>query len=173
MKGRRSAPGEQPAPRRRGRPAAVSFSPDEVAAFAAVPLARVATVLRHDRARPLFFPGAWHDGQGWRIPERDLKALLGPKLQGPAADAGKAWKLYPVAEFADLIGFATDYVYELIERGVITARKVLGQLRISAQVYYTLPAERPAAIPPRPASFFSRKSAVSGINSERQEVRSA
>src|SRR5688572_6296964 len=108
---------------RRGRPAAVSFSPEEVGELLSCPPARVVKALVLERApgrgrpAPLFFPGAWLDGDCWRIPERDVKRLLGPEL----------WRLLPVSEFAELVGFSTDYVYDLVERGALPARKIWGR----------------------------------------------
>lgn len=133
------------APKRgRGRPAARLFSLEEAADLLGIDapwlLRALATAARS------FFSGAFQrDGQWW-IPERDMKALLGPGLP----------RLFSVNDFAQLIGEKPDTVRSWIDAGVITPRRVMGRIKIPETVYYTLPAARPAALPPRPV-FFARK----------------
>jgi hypothetical protein len=91
----------------------------------------------------LFFPGAFQRDGEWMIPERDVKALVGPDLP----------RLLKVSEFADLIGLSVPWVYQLIGLAIIPHRRVLGKVRVPATAYWTLPEGRPPEMPARPSSF--------------------
>lgn len=136
-----------------GRPVGRVFLAEEVAGLLSHSAERVVRAL--ELAAGSFFPHAWKDKEDgvWRIPEGDVRRLLGPGLP----------RLFPVPEFAELIGYSADYVYELVELGVVPHRKVLGHIRISADTYFGLPAERPAAVRARP-SFFARNKGDGEIN---------
>jgi hypothetical protein len=90
-----------------------------------------------------FFPNAQRVDDTWEIPERDMKALFGPKL----------FKWLPVQVFADLIGFKLQRVYAYMKCGAIPHVKVFGEYRISEEFYWNLPQQLPACVPARPASF--------------------
>lgn len=147
-------------PRRRGRPAARLFFAHEVADLLGVELPWFNSAM--DKSAASFFRGAFQDQDGWKIPERDVKALLGPELQ----------RLYSIQEFAWLISKPARTVHSWIECGAIPARKIMGEWRIAADVYYTIPAEKPACLPARPKfggpALFSRKRAA--VRLPEQEV---
>lgn len=141
-----------------GRAARV-FSLDEVAEMLSVEARWLRNAM--EKAAPVFFPGARQDPKDqsvWRIPERDLRAFLGPQE--------RLWRLYTVSDFAQLISVNQDTLRTWLSCGVVPKwdpkqpgkpgwRKIAGHIRISAGVYWTLPAEMPACVPARP-SFFSR-----------------
>jgi len=133
---------------RRGRPRALSFSPEEIADRLSMPAAAVVRVL--ERGPSPFFPGARKVDGAWRVPECDVRRLFGEEP-----------RLYSVADFAELVGLSVPWVYQLMQtprdddpsRMVIPHRRVLGQKRIPATAYWELPADRPASLAPRPSSF--------------------
>lgn len=129
-----------------GRPPGKTFSPEEVADLLAVPPERVVRALEfHPRS---FFPGAWKGSEGWIIPEREVKALLGPSLP----------RFVKVKTFAELLDFSLAWVYELIKTGIISKRDMLGEMRISLDEIWKIPAERPWELPnDRRASFFAER----------------
>jgi hypothetical protein len=143
----RPTPAQQPegttAKKRCGRPsgAVLAWTVQQVADLLGVPEARV------QRACALsprtFFAGAFQRDGEWRIPERDVRALVGPDLP----------RLLKVAEFADLIGLSAQWIYELVALGTIPHRRVLGHVRIPATAYWELPEGRPPEMPARPLSF--------------------
>ncbi len=133
---------------KRGRPRAAIFSADDVAELLGCPVARVLAALESPGLRAAAFPSAFFLRGSWGIPEREVVKLLGPGVP----------QLFSVADFARLIGFSESHVYAMISDGVIEARKLLGLTRISADQYWSIPAERPACTAPRPTFF----SAVNG-----------
>lgn len=128
---------------RRGRPVAPVYSVAEVALITASSEAKVTAALDLDKSRLSFFPGAWRENDAWRIPERDVRKLVGPGLP----------RLLSVAEFAALTPWRVQWIYTLIKKGVLASRDVLGQVCIPETAYWALPAERPACLPARPLSF--------------------
>lgn len=138
----------KPKRKRGARPSGV-YEVDEVADLLGVEPCVVQRSLERDKMRADAFPNARRavDDLGrWLVPWRDVRRLLGP---------GEL-KLYPVAEFADLIGFSVSYVHNLCSRGVVEYRLVLGEKRIPASQYYKLPPHRPEPVADRPRpSFFS------------------
>lgn len=125
----------------RGRPRAQPWDAQRVADLLGVPVARVRRACAS--APRLFFPGAFEQAGEWLIPERDVRALVGPGLP----------QLLRIREFADLVGLSVPWVYELVHLGVVAHRRVLGQIRIPATAYWELPEGRPANLPARPSSF--------------------
>ena len=143
----RSTPAQQPegttVKKGRGRPsgAVLAWDVQRVADLLGIPEARVERACA--LSPRLFFPGAFQQGEEWRIPERDVRALVGPDLP----------RLLKVAEFADLIGLSAQWIYELVALGTIPHRRVLGHVRIPATAYWELPEGRPPEVPARPLSF--------------------
>lgn len=138
----------KPKRKRGARPSGV-YEVDEVADLLGVEPCRVQRSLESDKMRADAFPNARRadDGSGrWLVPWPDVRRLLGP---------GEP-RLYSVAVFADLIGFSVSYVHDLCTRGVVQHRLVLGEKRIPASQYYSLPPHRPEPVADRPRpSFFS------------------
>jgi hypothetical protein len=125
----------------RGRPRSMPWDAQRVADLLGVPAARVK---RACAATPrIFFPGAFEEKGEWMIPERDVRALVGPGLP----------QLLRIREFADLVGLSVPWVYELVHLGIIAHRRVLGQIRIPATAYWDIPEARPGNLPARPSSF--------------------
>lgn len=142
----RSTPAQQPADtakKGRGRRsgAVLAWGVQRVADLLGVPESRVQRACA--LSPRLFFPGAFQRDGEWQIPERDVRALVGPDLP----------RLLKVAEFAGLIGLSVPWIYELIALDVIPHRRVLGHVRIPATAYWTLPEGRPPELPARPLSF--------------------
>lgn len=141
----RPTPAQQPATAKkgRGRPsgAVLAWDVARVADLLGVPEARVQRACA--LSAPTFFPGAFQRDGEWKIPERDVRMLVGPDLP----------RLLKVAEFADLIGLSAQWIYELIALGTIPHRRVLGHVRIPATAYWELPEGRPPEMPARPHSF--------------------
>lgn len=125
----------------RGRPRVLPYSVAEVAELLCVEPSQVERALL-PRFRGDFFPHAFERDGVWCIPPRDLRALLGPGLP----------RLYWVSEFAALIGFSVPYTNELIRRGIIKTRMILGSTRVSATEFWDLPAHRPEGLRKRPKS---------------------
>lgn len=125
----------------RGRPRVLPYSVDEVAELLCVEPEMVVRALG-SRFRGDFFPHAFEKDGAWWIPPRDLRALLGPGLPRP----------FWVSEFAELIGFSVPYVNELIRKGVIKTRMILGSTRVPATQFWELPEHRPAGLRKRPKS---------------------
>lgn len=105
------------------------LSTAELAAVLDVPEARVARACVAG-----LIPHAKQDTAGWRIPEAAAARLIGGPVQ----------RLYTRRDFAALIGFSYDVVWELCRAGKIPTRKVLGQVRIPESAYFALP---PEAVP--------------------------
>jgi hypothetical protein len=139
--------------RRRGRPAARVFSPAEAAELLNAPESRVLASL--EIAAPSFFPNARRKGDSWEIPERDLRALVGPELP----------QLLTVEEFATLTRLSLRQVYRLIQCGVVKHRRLLGYYRIPEAAYWELPAEMPADVPARPQDFHKDSMEQNGARS--------
>lgn len=148
MAGRRPVSSAVVPSRKRGRPTAAVFSPEDAAQLLAVSPAMVRRALALGASS--FFPGAKEQDGDWTIPERDLRALLGPGLP----------PLLTVKAFAQLISKSADWVYDLVQRGVIRKREICGSIRIPSDEYWRLPAQMPAAIPARPFSFLPRGQSV-------------
>jgi hypothetical protein len=146
----RSTPAQQPADTAKkgpGRPsgAVLAWNVQRVADLLGVPESRVERACA--LSPRLFFPGAFQRDGAWLIPERDVRALVGPELP----------RLLKVSEFADLIGLSVPWIYELIALDVIPHRRVLGHVRIPATAYWELPEGRPPEMPARPLSFSGTK----------------
>jgi hypothetical protein len=139
--------------RRRGRPVARRFSPEEVAELCAVPLERIQTALAKDPA--LFFPGARLCEGAWWIPEADVRRLVGGSVTDPPV-------LFSVKEFARLMGKSVPTIYEWIGLGAIQKRVVMDVICIPASEYWNVPEHRPASADPRP-SFFAQKRASKAV----------
>jgi hypothetical protein len=134
-----------PPARRRGRPKARTYSPAEAAEWLNVTEHLVTKAL--DSGALSFFSNAQKRDNTWEIPERDMKALFGPKL----------YKLLPVQQFADLIGFRVQRVYDYIHCGAIPHVMVFGEYRISEHFYWNLPAQLPACVPGREQSIAQKR----------------
>lgn len=138
----RSAPSSNDAPAvTRGRPRVLPYSVDEVAELLCVEPSQVERALL-PRFRADFFPHAFERDGAWCIPPRDVRALLGPGLPRP----------YWVSEFAELIGFSVPYTNELIRKGIIKTRLILGSTRVPATEFWELPKHRPDGLKKRPKS---------------------
>lgn len=128
-----------PNPKPRGRPRVEPYSAAEVAELLAVEPELVERALG-GRFRKDFFPHAFERAGQWRIPPRDVRALLGPGLPRPL------W----VSEFAELIGFSVPYVNELIRAGIIRSTMILGSRRVLATEFWNLPKHRPTRLKKHP-----------------------
>lgn len=119
---------------RPGRPAERWLDEHEIAALASlsVPLIR-----RHLRAASPFFCHAKKQPDGtWRAPERDVRAFLNARAE----------RHFSIAEAADLLSLGYKWTSELVRRGVIPSRRILGKVRISETALNTLPADLPDAM---------------------------
>lgn len=134
---------------KRGRPAAAVYSAVEVAELLDVEPGVVMRALSNPAFRKETFPNATETNEGWKIPARDVRALMGPDLP----------RLYWVSEFAQLIGYSVPYLNELLDKGVIGSRMVLGSRRVPATEYWKLPQHRPSAVRKRPTSKREGKAA--------------
>lgn len=133
---------------KRGRPRVEPYTVDEVAELLAVEPEQIQRALL-PKFRKDFFPHAFESAEGWRIPPRDVRNLLGPSLPKP----------FWVSEFAELIGFSVPYVGELIRAGIIKATMILGSQRILETEFWNLPKHRPSGLKKRPRADTKRKAA--------------
>lgn len=148
--------------RQRGRPSALWFSPEEVAAFLDVGPEIVLRSLEMPKFRASLWPHAEQGGPegSWRVPERDVQKLLGPGLPRPL------W----VKDFAEFIGYSVPQVNVWIRAGVIPSVTIFGKRRVLESVIWELPKHMPAgsrpcpavakqAAPAAPSSFLSEQAA--------------
>lgn len=139
--------------RGRGRPAGRVFSLEELADLLWVDGVWLERLL--DRAAASggalsFFQRARKVGGEWVVPEADVRALLRPEGR---ARGSSLPRLYPVGEFARIIGVKEVTLRSWIAAGAVPVRWVMGRMRISEEVYYRLPAQLPACVPGRPAGL--------------------
>lgn len=164
---------------------ALSFSADAAAGAAAAPPARkrgrpclssqwltldeVAEILRSDAEVigrmldrvPGMLPGCIKDADGWKVPVKGLRAVLG-------APTGPLPQMATVAEVAEAMRRSEKTIYGWLKvmrpplragepgRPLLPHRKVLGSILIEARAVLSLPAVMPG---PR-AAFFAEKEAA-------------
>lgn len=143
-------------PRKRGRPPLATLSLDEVAEVLCWPVSALERLLRKC---PELLPGAAESPNGWTVPERALRELLGARTGPLPPMAG-------VAEVAAFLGRSERQVYRLIHlrdpktgRALLPAKQILGEYRVAVADVIKLPPAYPDWAPSRPApsSFFSAK----------------
>ncbi len=146
--------------RKRGRPCASSqwLTLDEVAVILRSDAEVIERVL--DRL-PGTLPGCIKDADGWKVPERAVRGLLG-------APTGPLPQMATVAEVAEAMRRSEKTVYGWLKltrpplragepaRPLLPHRRVLGSILIEARAVLSLPAVMPG---PR-ASFFADKEAA-------------
>lgn len=131
------------AKRPRGRPVARWLTCDEVAEITRTDAQTVARLLD---TVPDLLPGAERDADGWRVPERALRVLLG-------APTGPLPPLATVPEVARClrVNVKTVYAWAKLRRAdgepVLPVRLIMGALLVDARDVLALPARSPA---PRP-----------------------
>jgi hypothetical protein len=142
------------APRKRGRPPLASLTLDEVADALAWPAVALERLLCKC---PELLPGAVEGPDGWSVPERALRDLLG-------ARTGALPPMASVADVAAFLGRSERQVYRLLHlrdphtgRALLPARRILGEYRVAVADVLKLPPAYPDWAPARPAasSFFS------------------
>jgi hypothetical protein len=139
-----------PAVKRRGRPAAVFYSPAEVGEILGFEdEAPVLRLLGHAKARLSFFPNAFQmgaDATNWHIPEKDLRSLMGGSPVEP---------LLRVSTFAEVFDRDADTVRAWLSSGKLRSFVIEGQHHIPVSEYWRLRGQEP----PRRArfSFFSER----------------
>lgn len=149
-------PAEQPLKRKRGRPSNASkwLTLDEVSEILKSDAEVIGRLL--DRA-PGTLPGAIRDEDGWKVPERALRVLLG-------APCGPLPQLATVREVAESLRKDEKTIYAWLKlkrpgakaEPLLPHRMVLGSIRIDALAVLSLPAVMPG---PRPSFFADRKAA--------------
>lgn len=138
-----------PTKARRGRPSTRFFSVDECADFVRCG----ADVLRRllDTV-PGLLPGAVETADGWRVPERALRVVLG-------AAVGPLPALATVAEVAQCLRLDVSTIYKLLKardaagKPVLSHRVIWGQKLVLAADVLALPANRVGG----PSSFFAKQ----------------
>jgi hypothetical protein len=136
----------EPAKRGRGRPpsAATWRTLADVSDITGVPEDVLARLLKRV---PNTIPGAIEGKDGWEVPERGLRALLGGRIEQYAT----------VAEVADALRLSESAVYDWITRKLppdgrtlLESRTICGRRLIPVRALVKLPERHPA-----PFSFFS------------------
>lgn len=89
-------------PRARRIEAAKVWTAEDAADVLGVPVARVVWLCERAAAagRAALFFGCWKDGEGWKIPERALRRMMGAAV----------WQCFTVAEVAELTGFSVSTI---------------------------------------------------------------
>ena len=101
------------------RPAQRVYSLEELADLLALP---AALVLRHLRAPGAsFFPGAWLEGEEWRIPEAAARAFMGRKVE----------RLYSLVSVAEIFELSYDHVWRTLRGQCV---EVAGAKRVPESV---------------------------------------
>lgn len=146
-----SLPGTAPAKRRRGRPVkmpVVDLSLEEVGRMLRFSPEVLARMLQ---ANDNVLPGAYLEGDEWRVPVRALRGLLQEKVIEPRMT---------VKEVASALRMGRSTIYEWLElRGphgevLLPSHMILGHVRVFVRDVLALPSEWPSWAPRRP-SFFS------------------
>ena len=138
---------------RRGRPRRRVLSLEEVAVALAWPVAALERLLVRC---PDTLPGAVRGADGWEVPERALRELLG-------AATGPLPQMASPAQVAEFLGKSLSQVYRLMKlrdpqsgAPLLPARRYLGDYRIRVEDVLKLPAAYPDWAPSRPgAALFS------------------
>jgi len=143
-----------PPKRKRGRPPLATLSLDAVADALGWEPAALERVLNKC---PDVLPGAVKGPDGWTVPERALRDLLG-------ARAGPLPPMASVAEVAAFLGRSERQVYRLLRlkdpksgKALLPAKQILGEYRVEVAEVLKLPPAYPDWAPsrPPPLSFFS------------------
>jgi hypothetical protein len=141
--------------RKRGRPAAASLvrSLEDVSEITGVAVEVIERLLEKV---PGTIPGAFKGEDGWRVPERGLRAILG-------APTGPLPQFATVAEVAECLRRKPKTVYNWLgmrraggDEPLLPHKEILGTVLIPVAAVLSLPARMPG---PRP-SFFCRKEAA-------------
>jgi hypothetical protein len=149
-------PASLPAPRKRGRPTSAArwLSLDQVADALRTEPETLARLL--ERA-PGVLPGAILEPEGWQVPERALRVVLG-------APAGPLPQFATVEDVAHALRRSPKTVYGWLQlrrpdgSPLLEHRRVLGSILIPAAAVLALPSRMPAA----PAFFADREAARRG-----------
>ena len=142
------------AKRRPGRPVVVPLSLAEVAEILRWPEVSLKRLLQRC---PGALPGAVQVDDGWIVPERAIRELLG-------AGKGPLPQMCSVEQVAEFVGRSPKSVYRWLTtrdpetgRPLLPARKILDTWRIAVKDVLLLPAAFPDWAPARPFSFFSEE----------------